>query len=316
VSRVPVILLSGFLGAGKTTLLNRILRQSAGLRVAVLENELGAAGIDTDLLASGAGHVVEVLDGCACCTLRGRLHDALTELAAVRSLDLVLVEASGIADPLPIVRAFQADGVRDALRIRELVTLVDARHADQSAAYPQWQRQIRFADRLILTKTDGLEGRELAAVSALVREHNHDAPIDTPSKGARAAVAEALASGAGRRPTSPPADDAPVDTHGMESVVLEVDGEIDRVRLERWLTALCAESDTRLLRAKGVLALRDEPRRYIIHGVHDLLDGRLDGPRSEPPRSRLVLIGHDLDRDELRRDFAACAAEPQGATRR
>jgi len=310
---VPAAILSGFLGAGKTTVLNRVLARADGRRVAVVENELGEVGIDHELVEGGSAEVIELANGCLCCTVQGQLADILERLAArADSLDAVVVETTGVADPAPVIRSFQAAGVRDALRIRGLVTVVDAAAAEYAAG-GVFESQLRFADRVLLNKADLAGAERLQELERDVRARNPTATI-TRTVGGEMDIgwlfdrsARAQHGPAGRAPEERAAEhEHGGEAHGFTAVSLTEQGSLDPVRVERWLEAVIASPDQDLYRVKGVLALAGQERRYVIQGVRALLDGRLDGPWRGPRRSRLVLIGRKLDREALVEGFRSC----------
>lgn len=312
---VPAVLVSGFLGAGKTTLLNGVLAGLPGWRVAIVENEVGDVALDGDLLAAPREQIVEVAGGCVCCTVAGRLAEALDGLAArAGELDLLLVETSGVADPAPVIRAFQAAGVRDAFRVRALVTLVDAANGLACAdLVPQsWRAQVRWADDLVVNKVDLLRPEALALVEDRLRELNPHARLHRAVRadaGVRAVLDAAGAPAGARVAPTPPARDDPdhEEAHGITSVAVSEAGDLDPERLEAWLGGLVAAGGMDVLRIKGVLALDTQPRRYVVQGVRALLDGELMEPwGDESPRSRVVIIGRRLDAEALREGFRAC----------
>ncbi|MEA5097277.1 MAG: GTP-binding protein, partial [Burkholderiaceae bacterium] len=159
---IPTTILTGFLGAGKTTLLNRLLQENHGYRIAVIENEFGEENIDSELLvAGGAEQIIEMSNGCICCTVRGDLVEALASLAQKReagelAFDRVVIETTGLADPGPVAQTFFLDdGVADHFMVDAIVTVIDAVHAMQQLDEHEPARsQVGFADRLLISKTD------------------------------------------------------------------------------------------------------------------------------------------------------------------
>ncbi|MEO5932546.1 MAG: GTP-binding protein, partial [Duganella sp.] len=182
---IPTTILTGFLGAGKTTLLNRILQEQHGMRIAVIENEFGQENIDNEILVQDSGEqIVEMNNGCICCTVRGDLIVALTGLAQKRaagelSFDRVVIETTGLANPGPVAQTFFVDEeVGTHYMLDAVVTVVDARHAmDQLDQHEEAQRQVGFADKMLLSKTDLVTEDELATLTARLKRINPRAPI-------------------------------------------------------------------------------------------------------------------------------------------
>ncbi len=321
-NRIPVTILTGFLGAGKTTLLKRLLREDHGQRIAVIENEFGEIGIDDILLADAAGArpIVEMNNGCICCTVRDDLIRILDDLATRRAsgdiaFERVVIETTGLADPAPVAQTFFADErVADAYRLDGLVTLVDALHAHrQLDAHETAREQVGFADRLILTKTDLVDAAVADALYSRLRAMNRQAPI--------------LKAAFGEIPV-----DAVLDINGFEldaildlepdflnpgahhhdddigSFIYRAEKAFDRERFEQTIEQLIGEYGDQLLRYKGVMYIKDEPLRSVLQGVHRLLGTTLDTawPTGEKPASTLVFIGRDLPQHVFRERLDAC----------
>ncbi|PPD17839.1 MAG: cobalamin biosynthesis protein CobW, partial [Methylobacter sp.] len=183
---IPVTILTGFLGAGKTTLLNRILTEHHGKRIAVIENEFGEAGIDNELLLQAEEQVVEMNNGCICCTVRGDLVRILGELAERRDngslyFDRVIIETTGLADPAPVAQTFFIEpDIAENYRLDGIITVVDAMHAHrQLQDHHEAEEQVGFADRLLLSKTDLQEPEVVADLTKRIRAINPRAPIST-----------------------------------------------------------------------------------------------------------------------------------------
>ncbi|SDV50303.1 CobW family GTP-binding protein [Chitinasiproducens palmae] len=181
---IPVTILTGFLGSGKTTLLKRILGESHGMKIAVIENEFGEENIDNEILIQDSNEqIVQMSNGCICCTIRGDLVNALEDLGARRSrgefdFDRVVIETTGLANPGPVAQTFFMDeGVSSKFLLDAVITLVDAKHGNhQLDEHEVVQRQVAFADRLFLTKTDLVDADELAALKARLVQMNPRAP--------------------------------------------------------------------------------------------------------------------------------------------
>ncbi len=179
-TQIPVTVLTGYLGAGKTTLLNRILTENHGKRYAVIVNEFGEISIDNDLIVESDEEVFEMNNGCVCCTVRGDLIRVVEGLVKrPGGFDGILVETTGLADPVPVAQTFfMDDDVRARAKLDAVVTVADAKHlAGSLAESPEAQEQIGFADVILLNKTDLVEPDELAAIERSIRAMNPHALI-------------------------------------------------------------------------------------------------------------------------------------------
>ncbi len=317
--QVPVTVLTGYLGAGKTTLLNRILTEQHGKKYAVVINEFGELGVDNDLVVDADEEVFEMNNGCICCTVRGDLIRIVGGLMRRKGkLDGIIIETTGLANPAPVAQTFFVDdGVRARTRLDAIVTVVDAKHLlarlDDST---EAEEQVAFADVIVLNKTDLVTPEELDAVEARIRTINRFAAIHRTTRSA-VAIADVLDQGAfnldrvlQREPDFLSGEDEHEHDDDVRSVSFEVERPIDPEKFNAWISTLLAEKGQDLLRTKGILAYKGEDRRFAFQAVHMIADGDYIGPWKEgdPRRSRLVFIGRNLNRPELRRGFEACQA--------
>ena len=338
---IPVTVLTGYLGAGKTTLLNRILSEDHGRRYAVIVNEFGEIGIDNDLILNTDEELFEMNNGCICCTVRGDLIRTLHGLLQKGgNFDAIVVETTGLADPGPVAQTFFVDGyLRSKTELDSVTTVVDAKHITERLNDSREAiEQIAFADQIVLNKTELVSEDELRAVEARLRRLNPLAPIHRAVR-SNVALDAILARGGfdlNRITELEPDFLKPAhgeaghvhDEHcghdhghdhdhhdhehddGIQSVALTLHTPIDRRKIARWLTALVKKQGPDILRAKGIIDVKDNPRRLVFQAVHMILEGDLqrEWREGESRYSRMVFIGRNLDEAELKAGFEACAA--------
>eukprot|EP00930_Biecheleria_cincta_P047928 TRINITY_DN33326_c0_g1_i1.p1 TRINITY_DN33326_c0_g1~~TRINITY_DN33326_c0_g1_i1.p1 ORF type:complete len:470 (+),score=120.84 TRINITY_DN33326_c0_g1_i1:57-1466(+) len=331
-NKTPCSVLTGFLGSGKTTLLNHILKANHGKRIAVIENEFGEVGIDDDLVKGGQmaeeENIVEMNNGCICCTVRGDLIAGLKKLIkngkkAGKPLDGVIIETTGLADPAPVAQTFFADDfVQKHMRLDGILTLVDAKHIIQhlddekpEGVENEAVEQIAFADRILLNKCDLVDSEaELEEVERRIRMINEKVPIKRTTNsevdmdfviGIRAFSLDQILQQDGAF-----LDDNDDHQHDprVTSVGIDVPGEVIQQKLNEWISWLLKERGVNLFRSKGVLAVKGMQQKFVYQAIHMLFANSQEGEwaEGEERRCKMVFIGKNLDREELTSGFMKC----------
>lgn len=330
---IPVTILTGGLGSGKTTLLNHIITGRSDTRFAIIENEFGEIGIDQDLIDEAPGpRVMELFDGCICCTIRNDLVKALSEMYAHRDdFDALIIETTGLAEPGPVAQVLLAEPESsEHFKLNAVVTLVDAEHVMKHIDTEEIiSNQIGFADIIVLNKIDRVDEKRSGAIESRLKEMNAQAEILLSEHARIDAEAVLSADGfsidrvleldpgflePGSRAKSSDhfmglLDRVPSYHDEISSVGIIIPGDLDEKKLEAWLTFLTMFDGEDILRIKGVLSIRGKEERFIIQGVHSTLTGTPAAPWGEAVReSRILVIGRLLDRAMLEKGFKNCLA--------
>jgi G3E family GTPase len=335
--KIPVTVLTGYLGAGKTTLLNRILSEPHGKKYAVIVNEFGEIGIDNDLVVGADEEVFEMNNGCICCTVRGDLIRIIDGLMRRKGkFDAIIVETTGLADPAPVAQTFFVDeNVGKKAKLDAVVTVADAKWLrDRLRDAPEAKNQIAFADVILLNKTDLVSDAELREVEARIRGIN---PYATLHRTQRAQIP--LDAVLGRNafdlerileiePAFLDADDhdhhhdhdhGHAHSHGglkhyhdedMQSISLSTEAPLDPDKFFPFIQNLVQVEGPNILRCKGIVALKDDPQRFVFQGVHMMLDGdhQREWRADEKRLSRVVFIGRNLPEEKIRKGFESTVA--------
>ena len=336
-NRVPVTILTGFLGSGKTTLLNHILTATHGKKIAIIENEFGEVGIDDALLQKNTKvqsdeEIIEMMNGCICCTVRQDLIVVLNKLRKrvedkTLHLDGIVIETTGMADPAPVAQTFFVDeDVRRFSRLDGIVTLVDAKHIEQhldeekkEGAENEAVEQIAFADRLLLNKIDVVTEEDLDRVEKRIRAINSEAPIQRCQQ-SNVSVDSVLNIKGFDLEKTLEMDPEFLNTEGehehddsVTSCGIREAGEVDIEKFQKFIQRILVSQGPDMFRMKGVISVRHSKQKFVYHAVHMLFCGDFTeewGP-NEKRESKLIFIGKNLNHEQLKKDFAACVVTPE-----
>ncbi len=344
---IPATILTGFLGSGKTTLLKRVLQEAHGQKIAVIENEFGEENIDSDILVSDTQEqIIQMSNGCICCTIREDLRATLRDLAEKKrkgeiTFDRVVIETTGVADPGPVAQTFfMDDEIAESYLLDSILTLVDAKHAQtQLDERQEARRQVGFADQIFISKADLVPSDEVAELRHRLTHMNPRAPQKTVHFGEVALsevfdlrgfnlnakldidpdfLKEEEADHAHHDHAPGEHCDHPSHQHGaghhhaqdddVKSFVFKSERAFDPAKLEDFLGAVVNIYGPRMLRYKGVLSMKGTERKVIFQGVHQLMGSDL-GPAwaaGESRSSKMVFIGIDLPKDIFMQGLQQC----------
>jgi G3E family GTPase len=341
---IPATILTGFLGSGKTTLLKRVLTEAHGQKIAVIENEFGDENIDNEILVQDTNEqIIQLNNGCVCCTIREDLRTTLSDLAEKRrkgelQFDRVVIETTGLADPGPVAQTFfMDDEIAESYLLDSILTLVDAKHGEaQLDSRQEARRQIGFADQIFVSKSDLVDAAELEALLHRIKHMNPRAPQRKVHFG-EVPIAEVfdlhgfnLNAKLDIDPDFLAADAHAHEHHDhdhehgehcdhphhhrhdddVKSFVFRSDKPFNPAKLEDFLGAIVQVYGPKMLRYKGVLNMKGTDRKVIFQGVHQLMGSDL-GPKwapGEKKTSKMVFIGLDLPRDIFLQGLEGCLA--------
>jgi G3E family GTPase len=328
---IPVSIITGFLGSGKTTLVNRLLKRPEMNRVAVIVNELGEIGVDNELVETSSEQMMLLNNGCLCCVLRGDLQETMRDLFIKRrngeiiDFDRVVIETTGLADPAPVMQTLITDSLLlEQYRLDCVVTVVDAVNAPgQLVQFTEPVKQVALADRLVISKSDLVGEKQVAELTARLKELNPKAPIKVAVNGE---VELAFLVGVGLSRTKARLEDVERwlggddDHHGdghahrhdetVQSFVLRFEKPMPWETFTQCMEVLTALRGPDLLRVKGLVNVEGKNGPMVVQGVQHLFHPPLELAAWPGPDhgTRLVFITRAIPRQVVADLFTAIGA--------
>lgn len=314
---IPVTIVTGFLGAGKSTLIQRWLGELPREETAVIVNERGEVGIDGELLAAHVARLREITGGCVCCKSQAELVSALVELGEASPRPTrVLVETSGAASPAGVIRAIGSPRTRERLRLDGVVTVLDVTRARAALGFDVAVEQLGFADVVVLSHVDAAAaGPPRVDLDVVQEEVQRHAPAALIARAGQGVASESLLGLLAQRPEALHVRPEGSGHSSIEAASMIVDGELDEDLFCDWVEGVLGSVEARILRVKGILAMRGVEARVIVQGVSEAVDVQLGAPWENARRtSRLVVLGLGLDAAALEAGFLGCAAATLAAS--
>jgi G3E family GTPase len=324
----PVTILTGFLGSGKTTLLNKIIKAFPQKRFAIIENEFGAVPIDNELVVKADQNLFTLENGCICCSLQSDILDILISLKSTKyTIDHVLIESTGVADPAPVAQLFINNmELQQYYKLDGVICLVDAiNYPMQVVHQPEAVKQLVMADQILISKVEKVTDDALTTLREKIRTINKTARIDLANELPAEKLLEIKAYDlkAVEKSFAPVLSFSPVQSsmvslpfspnkhdhhhHDIQTFSMQFKGGLDFIKFNNWFNFFIATQGSKLYRSKGILHSASSNNKIIFQSVHHEIDGIEGNPWGNDPReSKMVFIGRDLDEKAIRKEVLDC----------
>jgi len=329
--KIPVTILTGYLGSGKTTFVNYLLKENHGYKFAIIENEFGEVGIDDGLVLQTNEEVIEMMNGCICCTVREDLIKTIKKLVKTKSdkFNHIIIETTGLADPAPVAQTFFVDEeISELCNLDSIITFIDskftAQHLDEKkpeGVENEAREQVAFADILVLNKTDLVSKEELEIIKSKLKSINVHAPI-IETQYSKVPIDKIINIKAFDLDKTLEMDDGFLDIdaeHQHDSSItsfgIHIIGSFHYIKLDNWISKLMVEKGMDLYRSKGILAIMGSDEKYVYQSVHMIMDldsssnlGMKHKPweKGEKRTNKFCFIGKNLDKEKILLELKDC----------